>query len=291
MGHELAVHRKFYRLPEDVTELAKVSKLLLAVENGCASRFKGKYLDDIDMHDLDTQTYSPISDPSLAQTPNSSGENENECMDEECLDLDTQSYSPVSDPSLIQTQTSAGENENKHMDKECLERRQKAIKRKRVKRMAVIVSDSEEEAEDEGPKKVLCKRKSTTKCDLDIEQYDSEQYNSDRDPEFKVPRDESTDVDDSESEMETSRPSKSNPPLKKQRMQWKPEQRSAIEDLILPAVIKNKKPPRKDLVLKTQKQSNCLKNVHWKQIKYNACAMFQQYKKKQNEITAKLLKH
>ncbi|XP_033725865.1 uncharacterized protein LOC117315678 isoform X3 [Pecten maximus] len=269
MGHELAVHRKFYRLPEDVTELAKVSKLLLAVENGCASRFKGKYLDDIDMHDLDTQTYSPISDPSLAQTPNSSGENENECMDEECLDLDTQSYSPVSDPSLIQTQTSAGENENKHMDKECLERRQKAIKRKRVKRMAVIVSDSEEEAEDEvGPKKVLCKRKSTTKCDLDIEQYDSEQYNSDRDPEFKA-----------------------NPPLKKQRMQWKPEQRSAIEDLILPAVIKNKKPPRKDLVLKTQKQSNCLKNVHWKQIKYNACAMFQQYKKKQNEITAKLLKH
>lgn len=48
MGHELSVHRQFYRLQEDVTELAKVSKLLLAVESGKAHNFAGMTLDDID---------------------------------------------------------------------------------------------------------------------------------------------------------------------------------------------------------------------------------------------------
>lgn len=49
MGHELAVHRQFYRLHEDVTELAKVSKLLIAVENGKAHSFSGMSLDDIEL--------------------------------------------------------------------------------------------------------------------------------------------------------------------------------------------------------------------------------------------------
>ena len=49
MGHELNVHRKFYRLQEDVIELAKISKLLLAVENGEAHHFSGMSLDDINI--------------------------------------------------------------------------------------------------------------------------------------------------------------------------------------------------------------------------------------------------
>lgn len=48
MGHELAVHRNFYRLQEDVIELAKVSKLLLAVEEGKA----GLNIDDIVLEDF-----------------------------------------------------------------------------------------------------------------------------------------------------------------------------------------------------------------------------------------------
>ncbi len=47
MGHELSVHRQFYRLQEDVTELAKVSKLLLTVEQGNAHQYAGMNLDDI----------------------------------------------------------------------------------------------------------------------------------------------------------------------------------------------------------------------------------------------------
>ena len=49
MGHELAVHRRFYRLQDDVIELAKISKLLLAVEKGRAHQFSGMSLDDIDI--------------------------------------------------------------------------------------------------------------------------------------------------------------------------------------------------------------------------------------------------
>ena len=41
MGHELAVHRKFYRLQDDIIELAKISKLLIAVENGKAAQYSG----------------------------------------------------------------------------------------------------------------------------------------------------------------------------------------------------------------------------------------------------------
>jgi len=49
MGHELAVHRQYYRLQDDVVELAKVSKLLIAVEQGKAHQFAGRSLDDIDL--------------------------------------------------------------------------------------------------------------------------------------------------------------------------------------------------------------------------------------------------
>jgi hypothetical protein len=47
MGHELSVHRQFYRLQEDVIEMAKISKLLLVVEQGNAHQFAGLSVDDI----------------------------------------------------------------------------------------------------------------------------------------------------------------------------------------------------------------------------------------------------
>lgn len=49
MGHELSVHRHFYRLQEDITELSKISKLLLLVDKGQAHQYSGKNLDDIRM--------------------------------------------------------------------------------------------------------------------------------------------------------------------------------------------------------------------------------------------------
>lgn len=47
LGHDIRVHRKFYRLPEGTLQLAKISKVLMACEQGRLAEFKGKSLDQI----------------------------------------------------------------------------------------------------------------------------------------------------------------------------------------------------------------------------------------------------
>lgn len=47
LGHDIRVHRDFYRLPVPTTQLAKISKLLLSMERGRLSNMQGKSLDDI----------------------------------------------------------------------------------------------------------------------------------------------------------------------------------------------------------------------------------------------------
>ncbi|XP_032423904.1 uncharacterized protein LOC116723252 [Xiphophorus hellerii] len=46
MGHDIEVHREFYRLPEETIQMAKVSRLLFALQGGMG-KFKGKSLEDI----------------------------------------------------------------------------------------------------------------------------------------------------------------------------------------------------------------------------------------------------
>lgn len=50
LGHNIRVHREFYRLPESTLQLAKVSKLLIAMEKGKLSDLQGKGLDDIEIN-------------------------------------------------------------------------------------------------------------------------------------------------------------------------------------------------------------------------------------------------
>ncbi|KAG5889028.1 hypothetical protein JTB14_009433 [Gonioctena quinquepunctata] len=50
MGHTSDVHKQAYRLPDDVYQTAKISKLLLLMEKGEASQFKGKTLDEINLN-------------------------------------------------------------------------------------------------------------------------------------------------------------------------------------------------------------------------------------------------
>lgn len=52
MGHTPEVHAKFYKLPSDTIEIAKVGKLLLAVEKGL-NKYQGKSLDDIILSDFE----------------------------------------------------------------------------------------------------------------------------------------------------------------------------------------------------------------------------------------------
>ncbi|XP_032438018.1 uncharacterized protein LOC116732140 [Xiphophorus hellerii] len=51
LGHDIRVHREFYRLPVPTTQLAKISKLLLSMEKGHVSTLQGKSLDDIEIED------------------------------------------------------------------------------------------------------------------------------------------------------------------------------------------------------------------------------------------------
>ncbi|XP_036961819.1 uncharacterized protein LOC119023775 isoform X6 [Acanthopagrus latus] len=58
LGHNIRVHREFYRLPESTLQLAKVSKLLIAMEKGKLSDLQGKGLDDIEINPDDEVTTS-----------------------------------------------------------------------------------------------------------------------------------------------------------------------------------------------------------------------------------------
>ncbi|XP_028414257.1 uncharacterized protein LOC114537315 [Dendronephthya gigantea] len=52
MGHDLHVHKEYYRLPQSTLEIAVVGNLLLAIDEGRAHKFKGKNLRDINIEDF-----------------------------------------------------------------------------------------------------------------------------------------------------------------------------------------------------------------------------------------------
>jgi len=47
LGHNLDVHREYYRLKDSTVELSKVSRILLAIDEGNAGNFMGKKLSEI----------------------------------------------------------------------------------------------------------------------------------------------------------------------------------------------------------------------------------------------------
>lgn len=49
LGHKVDIHKDIYRQHESTVELAKVSKILLAVEQGKVAKYKGRKLEDIDI--------------------------------------------------------------------------------------------------------------------------------------------------------------------------------------------------------------------------------------------------
>ncbi|XP_051246592.1 uncharacterized protein LOC127357967 isoform X5 [Dicentrarchus labrax] len=56
LGCDIMVHRQFYRLPEGTLQLAKISKVLMALDQGRLAQFKGKSLNDISI-DPDENVY------------------------------------------------------------------------------------------------------------------------------------------------------------------------------------------------------------------------------------------
>lgn len=48
MGHDIRVHREFYRLPDSTLELAKVAKVLHLINTGEIAKYKNKDFDEIE---------------------------------------------------------------------------------------------------------------------------------------------------------------------------------------------------------------------------------------------------
>ena len=53
LGHDLNTHRKHYRIPNDLLQVTKVTKILLAMEKGIFKSLAGRNLDDIDEEELE----------------------------------------------------------------------------------------------------------------------------------------------------------------------------------------------------------------------------------------------
>ena len=49
MGHDIRTHREYYRLPDSSLQVAKLSKVLLAMEKGKINHLAGKSRDEIDL--------------------------------------------------------------------------------------------------------------------------------------------------------------------------------------------------------------------------------------------------
>jgi len=47
LGHDIRTHREYYRLPNETMQLAKLSKLLLMMDQGTLVEQSGKTLDEI----------------------------------------------------------------------------------------------------------------------------------------------------------------------------------------------------------------------------------------------------
>ena len=54
MGHSKDIHKRFYQLPSDVMQISKITKILIAMENGSIKSLGGKTLDEVEDKDLET---------------------------------------------------------------------------------------------------------------------------------------------------------------------------------------------------------------------------------------------
>jgi len=48
MGHDLAIHNEYYRLPNEILQISRVSKVIFAMKSGNLHDLKGKALEQFD---------------------------------------------------------------------------------------------------------------------------------------------------------------------------------------------------------------------------------------------------
>nr|CAI5858509.1 unnamed protein product [Callosobruchus analis] len=88
MGHTSEIHNTYYRLPSDVYQTAKVSKLLLMCGEGRIAEFKGKSLDEIDLNlDIEDEESSDEEIQLLDEASTSQVEETEETQETEKVNL------------------------------------------------------------------------------------------------------------------------------------------------------------------------------------------------------------
>ncbi|KAJ3650275.1 hypothetical protein Zmor_021973 [Zophobas morio] len=117
LGHDIRIHREFYRLHESAVELTKVSRLLLTLDKGEISNFKGKSLDEIN----------------VAELPNIDSENEtrNDITDEE-HDISDEDDSRSKNTRLENISASSAEDSDDHVLKSAVSTKFSTVKKREV---------------------------------------------------------------------------------------------------------------------------------------------------------------
>ena len=97
MGHDITVHRQFYRMPLDVMQVARISKIFLAAEQGKISHYAGKALDDIQV-DPDEE----VEEEEAEEVEEETEEVEASCNDSDTCGGDEKLVEPpVKQPKLV----------------------------------------------------------------------------------------------------------------------------------------------------------------------------------------------
>lgn len=52
MGHDLAIHNDYYKLPDETLQISRISKILLATESRKLHQLRGKTLEEFDEYNL-----------------------------------------------------------------------------------------------------------------------------------------------------------------------------------------------------------------------------------------------
>ncbi|XP_070411620.1 uncharacterized protein [Nothobranchius furzeri] len=101
LGHDIRVHREYYRLPEATTQLAKISKLLIALDKGALSDLQGKTLEEIEIEDELDLTDSDGGEESETEELTECSTNEEPSEPPGTRDESKRAREPVDDISVL----------------------------------------------------------------------------------------------------------------------------------------------------------------------------------------------
>ncbi|XP_048036265.1 uncharacterized protein LOC125261742 [Megalobrama amblycephala] len=146
LGHDIRVHREYYRLLENTIQLAKVSKLLLSLEKG-ADCYKGKSLEEITFSTEETQ--NDTSPASRCQQEHECQTTEKDASENEDEQLSTSKQHSTSRKSVSRKRHVSEMDASENEDEQLSTSKQHSTSRKSVSRKRHVSEMDASENEDE----------------------------------------------------------------------------------------------------------------------------------------------